>query len=151
MVVLAFAEGSGIQLVPDGTIIIHIALILVMIWVLNRTFFRPINRVLASRDRNKGGHSAEAQGIMAQVSEKSKKYDEEMRRARLEGYQLVEAERAEALAKRQAEIESVKQEVEQTVSQEKDSIERQAEEARATIAAEAQKMAEKISSNILRG
>ena len=58
MVVLAFAEGSGIQLVPDGTILIHIALILLMIWVLNRTFFRPINRVIQSHEKNKGGISA---------------------------------------------------------------------------------------------
>jgi F-type H+-transporting ATPase subunit b len=150
MVVLAFAEGSGIQLVPDGTILIHIALILFMIWVLNRTFFRPINRVLAARDRNKGGHSAEAQGILQQVSEKSAHYDAAVREARAEGYQLIEAERSAALAKRQEEIEKVKAEVSQTVSGEKDSIQKQSEEARAALAAEAQKMAEKISSNILR-
>jgi F0F1-type ATP synthase membrane subunit b/b' len=52
MFFLAFAD---IQLVPDGTILIHIALILLMIWLLNRTFFRPINRVIAAREKNKGG------------------------------------------------------------------------------------------------
>jgi F-type H+-transporting ATPase subunit b len=150
MVVLAFAEESMIQLVPDGTIVIHIALILLMIWVLNRTFFRPINRVLESRERNKGGHSAEAQGILQQVNEKSAKYDMALREARAEGYQRVESERAAALAKRQAEIEKVKEEVSQTISQEKDSIQKQSEAARATLAAEAQQMAEKISSNILK-
>ena len=58
MVVLAFAEGGAIQLVPDGTIFIHIALILLMIFILNRTFFRPVNRVLDARERNKGGRSS---------------------------------------------------------------------------------------------
>ncbi len=150
MVVLAFAEESSIQLVPDGTILIHIALILLMIWVLNRTFFRPINRVLESRERNKGGHSAEAQDILRTVRDKSASYESAMREARLEGYNLIEAERAAALARRQAEIEAVKTEAAQTVAQEKDSIEKQTAEARAAVAAEAQRMAERISANILK-
>ena len=150
MVVLGFAESAPVQLVPDGTIFIHIALILLMIWILNRTFFRPINRVLAARERNKGGHSSEATEILVQVNEKTQKYEAAMREARLEGYQLIEQERAEAIAKRQAEIETVKADVSENVLREKDSIEKQTEEARVAIAAEAQKMAEKISSNILR-
>lgn len=149
MVVLGFAEGGMVQLVPDGTIFIHIALILLMIWILNRTFFRPINRVIQARDRSRGGQS-EAAGILSQVDEKNQKYEAAMREARLEGYQLIEQQRAEALAKRQAEIEAAKAETAQIVSREKDSIERQTAEARAALAAEAQKMAEKISSNILK-
>ncbi|MGI8494233.1 MAG: hypothetical protein ACR2L1_02825 [Pyrinomonadaceae bacterium] len=149
MVVLGFAEGT-VQLVPDGTIFIHIALILLMIWILNRTFFSPIHRVIKARERNKGGNSSEAAGILAQVDEKTKNYESAMREARLQGYKQIEAERAEAMENRQTEIEKVKMEVSQTVSQEKDSIEKQTVEARATLAAEAQKMAEKISSNILR-
>ena len=150
MVVLAFAEGSGIQLVPDGTILIHIVLILVMIGILNRTFFKPINRVLQARDRNKGGHSAEAQELFKQINEKNARYETALREARTEGYSLIEQERAAALAERQAKVEAVKSETEQTIAQEKDSIQRQTEEARATLAAEAQRMAEKISSNILK-
>ena len=151
MFVLAFAEESMIQLVPDGTIFIHIALILLMIWILNRTFFRPINRVLTARDRNKGGQSrARAQEILQQVNEKSSKYESAMREARSGSYQKVEADRAAAVAMRQTEIEKVKNEVAQTISQETDSIRRQSEEARTALAAEAQKMAEKISSNILK-
>ena len=54
MVFLALAENS-IQLVPDGTIFLHIALILLMIWVLNRTLFKPVNRILETRERMTGG------------------------------------------------------------------------------------------------
>jgi F-type H+-transporting ATPase subunit b len=150
MVVLAFAEGSGIQLVPDGTILIHIVLILVMIGILNRTFFKPVNRVLQSRDRNKGGHSAEAQELFKQISEKNARYEAAMREARTEGYSLIEQERAAALAEKQARVEAVKTEAEQTIAQERDSIQKQTEEARAALAAEAEKMAEKISSSILK-
>lgn len=150
MVVLAFAAEGGIQLVPDGTILVHIALILLMIWVLNRTFFRPINRVIAARERNKGGRSGEAQDILKQVNEKSLRYETEMRQARAEGYNLIESERTAALAERLSRVEAVKAETSRTISQEKGSIQKQSEAARNTIAAEAEKMAEKISSNILR-
>lgn len=149
MIVLGFAE-SGIQLVPDGTILIHIALILLMIWILNRTFFRPINRILEARERVKSGRSSEAQDILKQAGEKSAHYNERLRSARTESYQMVEAERAAALAARQTEIETVRQEVSQTVTREKASIENQSAQARLTLDAEAQKMAERISSNILK-
>lgn len=138
-----------VQLVPDGTIFIHIALILLMIWILNRTFFRPINQVLQSRERNKGGQS-EAAGILGQVGEKTQKYDAAMREARNEGYQLVEEQRVAAMQQRESQLEAVKAEVAQTVSQEKDSINKQTAEARQAIAADAQKMADKISSSILK-
>ncbi|HEX8248787.1 MAG TPA: hypothetical protein VF599_11475 [Pyrinomonadaceae bacterium] len=150
MVVLAFAEGGGIQLVPDGTILIHIALILIMIWVLNRTFFRPINRVIAAREKNKGGRFGEAEGILQQVAEKNARFESVMREARLEGYNKIEAERGAAIAEKQAKVETVKTEVEQKMAIEKEALARQAEQARLQIAAEARVLAEKISSNILK-
>jgi len=148
MVFLAFAE---IYLVPDGTMLIHIALILLMIWLLNRTFFRPINRVIEARERkNKGGRFGEAEGILRQVGEKQTHYDAALLEARSKGYELIERERREAVAKRQSEIEQVKSEVERSVAQEKEVLERQTAEARTAIAKEAEQMAEKISANLLK-
>lgn len=150
MVVLGFAEGNAVQLVPDGTIVIHIVLILLMIWILNRTFFRPINRVLDARERNKGGRSSEAQGILHDVGEKMKRYNAAMQAARVEGYSLIESQRATAIAERQSRVESVKAEVEQAVAQETDAIRQQADQARGALARDARTMADRISSNILK-
>lgn len=147
MAILAFA---GVQLIPDGTIIIHIALILIMIWLLNRTFFRPINKVIESREKNSGGRSSEAQEILNQVQEKNVAFDASMREARSEGYELIEKQRSKAVAKRQKKVETVKEEVETLVSTEKETIAKQTAEAQKAITAEAQKMAEKISTNILK-
>ncbi|HEY0656930.1 MAG TPA: hypothetical protein VGD05_00570 [Pyrinomonadaceae bacterium] len=147
MFFLAFAE---VQLVPDGTIFIHIALILLMIWILNRTFFRPINRVVESREKNKGGRFSEAETILQQVNEKQSKYNQAMLKARTRGYETIETERAAALAQREAKITEVKTEVAQRFEQEKAQLQTQTTEARTAIAAEADKLAEKISSNILR-
>lgn len=147
MFLLLFQE---VRLVPDGTLFIHIALILIMIWVLNRTFFRPINRVIEARERNKGGHSSEAQEILQNVGEKQSRIEATMLEARSEGYELIERERAQAVAARQDKIGAVKEEVAGLVARENAELDKQTKEARATIAAEAGSMAERISSNILK-
>lgn len=147
MVVFAFA---GIQLIPDGSLFIHIALILLMIWILNRTFFRPINKILASRAKNTGGRSGEAQEILNQVREKEVAFDSAMRESREKGYDVIEKSRAKAVASRQEQINQVKEEVSTLISNEKAEIASQADKARKDITKEAEKLAEKISSNILK-
>ncbi len=139
MFFLAFAD---VQLVPDGTIFIHIALILLMIWLLNRTFFRPINRVIASREKNKGGRFTEAGDILRDVEAKNASYQTSILEARSQSYELIEKEKTEALSRRQAEIETVKSETEQVVAREKEELGRQTTEARAIIARQAEQMAE---------
>lgn len=147
MFLLLFQE---VRLVPDGTMFIHIALILLMIWVLNRTFFRPINRILESRERSKGGRSGEAQQILKQVGEKQQRYNEAMLKARSEGYKLIENERGAAIAQRQQTVSAVKEEVTQKIEREKKELEQQTIAARAAIAADAEQIAEKISTNLLK-
>ena len=147
MYFLAFA---AVQLVPDGTIFIHIALVLLMIWILNRTFFRPINRVIETRERNKGGRFGEAETILREVSEKQAKYNQAMLEARTKGYEIIEFERAAAVAERETKIGATKEETERRVAQEKAQLEAQTAEARRAIAADADRLADKISANILR-
>lgn len=145
--ILAFQR---VDLVPDGTLFIHIAMILLMIWILNRTFFRPLNRIIESREKNKGGRSVEAEEILKSVEEKQSRYDAAMLEARSLGYELIEKERGKAVAKRGTKIGKVKEEVAETTAQEKAELERQTAEAKAALSAEAEKIAEKISSNILK-
>lgn len=147
MVLLAFQE---VRLVPDGTLFIHIALILLMIWVLNRTFFRPVNRVLEQRARNSGGRSTEAQELLKQVADKQTAYERTMLKARSEGYELIERERAAAAAVRQEKVGAVKQEAAQMVTAQTEELNRQSVEAKAAIARQAEQLAERISSNILK-
>jgi F-type H+-transporting ATPase subunit b len=148
MYLLAFAE--PIQLFPDGTLFIHIALILIMIWVLNRTFFRPINRIIESREKHKGGRGGEAETILKDVAEKQGRYNKSMLDARSEGYDVIEKLRAEAVAERQAKITTAKEETAQAFADEKKQLEDQTAEARASIAKEAEEMSDKIAANILR-
>ncbi len=149
MTLLAFFQGS-IQLVPDGTIFLHIAIILLMIWILNRTLFRPINRVLEERERKIGGRAGTAQAILGQVDEKVSKYEGALREARSEGYRQIEAHRAEAMAARQEKVNEVKEEVSSLIEQEKSELEKQTGAAQATLADEARQVAENITATILK-
>lgn len=148
MIFLAFAENS-IQLVPDGTLFLHIAIILIMVFVLNNTLYKPINRILEERERRTRGRSSEAQDILQRVDEAATKYERSLRDARAEGYRLMERERAEAMSERQAKLNALREEVTQTIATEKDLIRNQAEEARQTLTADARNIAVEIGSQIL--
>ena len=149
MYLLLFAE--AIQLFPDGTLFIHIGLILVMIYVLNRTLYRPINRVLAARERNKGGHSSEAEAILADVAAKDSRYTSEMLEARSGGYQHIEEEQNKAAAERDKQLVEARSEISSKFESGKAEMDQQADEARAAIGTDADKIAESIAASILKG
>lgn len=148
MFLLAFAE--SIQLFPDGTLFIHIALILIMIWALNRTFFKPINAVIEKRSRQKAGRGGEAEEILTDVNNKQKQYEKTMLEARNKNYEMIERERAEAVEARQQAISEARAQTSELVQSEKTKLEKLKADAKVEIALEAHKMADKISSNILK-
>src|SRR4029450_13087968 len=121
MVLRAFAE--SIQLFPDGTIFIHIALILAMIWILNRTFFRPINRVIESREKEKGGQGTEAENILRDAGEKESQYNKAVLDARSQGYELIEKEHSAAVAAKEKQLATAKAELAEMVAAEKSELE----------------------------
>ena len=149
MHLLALAE--SIQLFPDGTLFIHIALILLMIWVLNRTLFRPINAVIESRETQKGGHGGEAEAILKDVDEKESKYKHELLDARTAGYELIEKEQKKATAAREQKLADAKTEAAAGFEAGRAALDKDAAEARATIDSDAAKIADKITASILKG
>ena len=50
---------TSIQLVPDATLLLHLVMVVVMVFVLDRTLLKPVNRILSERDKEvKTGLSA---------------------------------------------------------------------------------------------
>src|SRR2546421_12489021 len=107
MILFALAENS-IRLVPDGTLLLHIAIIVVMVVVLNLTLFQPINRILEQRELQTRGRLTEAQLTLAKVKEKIAWYERELREARAEGYRLTEQQRIEALGEKEQQMARLK-------------------------------------------
>ncbi len=148
MIFLGFAENS-IQLVPDGTLFLHIAIILLMIYVLNATLFKPINRILEERERRTKGRSGEAHEIMRRVEEGLSRYERSLREARAEGYRLMEQERAKAMTERQTKLNAVREEINISLSEQKEAVRGQVDEARTTLEGDARRLAAEIGAHIL--
>jgi F0F1-type ATP synthase membrane subunit b/b' len=78
------------------------------------------------------------------------RYQATIKNARIEGYRLMEKARSEALLNRGAALEAAKRNAEQLRQQAHDAIQAQVAEARATLEEEAQEIAGRIASAILR-
>lgn len=146
--VFAFAENS-IQLVPDGTLLVHVLVVVVMIAVLNRTLYRPVNRILMEREQRTKGRLSEAQKAIQETESNLALYERSLRAARGAGYRLVETERSVALTAREQSLALLKDEMRSLVSQQKSEIKVQAEQARAVLEQESRTVAERIGAQIL--
>jgi F-type H+-transporting ATPase subunit b len=147
--VLALAENS-IQLVPDGTLLLHLAVIVMMVALLNATLLKPINRILEERDRRTKGRLSEANQTLLMVDEKLRNYESQLREARAAGYAAMEQERAILSKERERRLAEVKTEAGAHVTREKDRIKAEALEVRNALGTTAQERAREISAQILR-
>ena len=148
MVLLALA-GSNIQLVPDGTLLLHLVVIVVMVALLNATLLRPITRILDERERRTRGRSAEAQTTLAAVVQKAREYEERMREARAAGYALLEQERVAVSRDRELQVAQVKAEVGGWLNSQKEKLKTDAGELRGRLKNDAQERAVEIGRQIL--
>lgn len=141
--------GESIQLVPDGTLFVHILLIILMVFILNVTLFRPINRILKEREEQTSGRSNETRAILKRIEASLRDYEQSLRKARAEGYSLLESHRAESLRHRQGLINTLREELQVSTGEEKRLIQSQVEQARSTLAEDSQRVASEISRQVL--
>lgn len=148
MSLLAFSD-SAIQLVPDGTLLFHLALIVVMVALLNVTLLKPINRILEERERRTKGRMGEARKTLARIDEKMLEYQRRLREARGAGYLLLEEERSAASRNREQLVAVVKAEVVRWQEEEKDNLQTAEAAAKAGLIKDAGPRAVEIGSRIL--
>ena len=144
---LALAESA---LSIDGSFLFIFFSILLLIYVLNRTLFKLINKVLDERESLGVGRIGEARRMLGEYEERLKRYESQLREARGEAYQRLEAGRREALLERQRMIAEVKAETTVRIDAAKDEIAEQAAGAKKNLEKDARAMAATISSQILR-
>ncbi len=145
-----FLAEASIQLVPDGTLLLHLVVIFLMVFILNHTLLKPINRILAEREKQIGGRLNEAQMLSADAEEKTRQYQSALREARSDGYRLLEKERAAGLKQKDEKVRQHREQLSQTVAKELESIQKQQEKVRAELESQADSMGVLISSQILR-
>ena len=141
---------AQIQLVPDGTLLLHLLMVGVMVFILNRTLLKPINQILAERERQVEGRIQEAQALAAETEEKLLRYNAALREARTEGYRLLERERAAALKEKDDKVRRYREQMSRAVASEIESTREQEQRVRQELESQAATIGDLISSQILR-
>ncbi len=119
---------------PDASVLVVLLTTWALVWVLDRILFRPVTEILDERERRTRGYRAEAKAMQAECARQRAQYEEAVKRARAEGYHLVEARRQQALQQRErllmtvreetrAEVERVRRELTQQVQEAKHQLE----------------------------
>jgi F-type H+-transporting ATPase subunit b len=145
-----FLAEASIQLVPDGTLLLHLLMVAVMVFILNRTLLKPINKILAERERQIEGRIKEAQLLAAETEEKLKRYNTTLREARAEGYRLLEKERASALKEKDEQVRQYREQVSKTVAAQLETTRQQEQRVREELESQAATIGDLISAQILR-
>ena len=141
---------AGSVISVDGSFLVIFVSILLLIFILNRTLFAPINQVLDERERLGAGRLGEAKRLLTQYEERLKGYESQLSAARGEAYQTLEAQRKEAQAARQELLAQVKQETANQIAAAKDDITKQSTAAQQNLETEARAMASLITSQLLK-
>ena len=141
---------AQIQLVPDATLLLHLAMVVIMVVVLNRTLLKPINEILSEREKQITGRLREAEAIAAESQEKLKKYNDTLREARTAGYKLLEKERAEGLKEKEQKLRQSRDELSKQVAAQVDQIKQQEQAVKGELEGQAATIGNLISSQILR-
>ena len=141
---------ATIQLVPDGTLLVHLLMVVVMVYVVNRTLLGPINRILAERERQIAGRLQEAQTLASETEQKLKKYNDALHTARVEGYKLLEKERADALKEKDEKVRLSREQASREVAAQKANIGRQEQSVKQELEGQAASISSLISAQVLR-
>lgn len=146
---LAFAEGGGNIISPDGSLVVVLVLFLIFVFVLNRILFRPIGRVLDERQTLIEGSANEARAARRRYEARLAEYEATIRQARAESYRRAEQARNAALDERRRLIEEAKEYARKQIESAKREIEQQVAQARAALESEVREIAQRISQTVL--
>jgi F0F1-type ATP synthase membrane subunit b/b' len=125
-------------------------MVAVMVFILNRTLLKPINQILAEREKQISGRLKEAEALAAETDEKLRRYNGTLREARAEGYRLLEKERAAALKEKEEKVRVYREELSRTVTSQIEQTRQQEQKVRDELESQAVAVGDLISSQILR-
>lgn len=141
---------AQIQLVPDGTLLLHLLMVVVMVFIVNRTLLKPINLILAEREKQIAGRLQEAEALAAETEQKRQKFNEALHAARVDGYKLLEKERADGLKEKDEKVRLYREQASREVAAQLDNIKRQEQSVKQELETQAASISSLISAQVLR-
>jgi len=141
---------AQIQLVPDGTLLLHLLMVAIMVFILNRTLLKPMNRILAERERQIQGRLKEAQALAAETEQKRNQYNDALHAARVDGYKLLEKERTDSLKEKDEKVRLYREQTSREIAAQIDNIKRQEQSVKQELETQAASISSLISDQVLR-
>jgi F-type H+-transporting ATPase subunit b len=143
--------GNVVNLAPDFTIFIQVAIFLAVYFGLRRLAFDPMQRVLAERDRRtvQAQHSAEA--MIAAAHADRARYDEAEHQRRLQMAQEAEAARHAAIEDSNREIAAARAAIGRELATQRAAVAAQVDAARRALGSEAEEIANEMLQRVIRG
>jgi F0F1-type ATP synthase membrane subunit b/b' len=138
------------EIFPNWTFIPVVVMLLILGFVLKRTFFQPLARVLAERHKRIEGAQLEAEQIRTASQGRLEEFDRKMREARRESDEHMARITAEATQERQRIVSAKRSEVDKMLGEARTDIQKRREDAREKLLALRDKFAFQIASRILK-
>jgi len=126
-------------------------IVVLLYFVLKSLIFRPIEQVLEERRKRTLGAIEASEATLKEVERKSAEYETALSAARSEIYQGVENNREALIAEQAKSLEQARAKASELVAAAKSEIETETAQARAGLAAEAERLADEIAGRILSG
>ncbi|HEY5403989.1 MAG TPA: hypothetical protein VIJ87_04730 [Pyrinomonadaceae bacterium] len=144
-----FLAETSIQLVPDGTLLLHLLMVAVMVAVLNLTLLKPINKILEDRDKYILGKVDEAKTILQTSEQKIDEYHEALHEARTEGYQLIEKVRTQAVKEKDERVRTFREQTSREITAGIDATHLQEQMVKKELESQAEALGSMITAQIL--
>jgi F-type H+-transporting ATPase subunit b len=144
-----FLAETSIQLVPDGTLLLHLLMVGVMVVLLNRTLLKPVNKILQDRENLVSGKTSEAQQMLKTSEEKFDEYQATLRSARTEGYQLLEKIKSQAVKEKDEKVRAFKEQSATEVAAQLAATQQQEQQVQKELESQAENLGAMITSQIL--
>jgi F-type H+-transporting ATPase subunit b len=138
------------EIFPNWTFVPIVFFLIVLTFVLNRTYFRPMGKILEERYHRIGGARREAEEIKKASVEKASEFERKLRDARREADQQIAKVKTAALGEKNQVVAQQRSETEKMLQEARADIRAKTEEARRALESQAQSFATRIASRILK-
>mgnify|MGYP001236890266 FL=1 len=135
---------------PDLSVLVIIFLTWSLYFILKRSFFDPINKVLENRDLAINGAQRQASDKLQEFEKKSRLYQDNLNAGRLEIYRQQDILRAEALNQRSRIVAEGRQQAEALIQSTKNDLQGQVVSAKRKLESDSTQIADGIVKAILR-
>lgn len=137
------------EVFPNWTSIPIVLFLIILTYVLNRTFFRPMQQTLNERDQRIEGARREAEEIRKSSQERIADFDRRMREARREADLRMAEAKNEALNEKSKVVSAQRAEAGKMVAEAQKDLREKTEAARMKLQQQAAEFAHQIASHIL--